>query len=54
LLGPMTLNSGLKNIAQNEEQQLENFRQVHQNKIEKIEEALQELEVDRDKINSIY
>jgi restriction system protein len=54
LLGPMTLNSVLKNIAQNEEQQLENFRQVHQNKIEKIEEALQELEVDRDKINSIY
>jgi restriction system protein len=54
LLGPMTLNSGLNNIAQNEKQQLENFRQVHQNEIEEIENALQELEVDRDKINSIY
>ena len=54
LLGPMTLNTGLINTPQNEQQQLESFRQIHHNEIQEIEDALQLLEVDREKINSIY
>ena len=54
LLGPMTLNTTLTDVSQTDQQVLENFRQVHSEQIESIENALEELEVDRDKINSIY
>lgn len=54
LLGPMTLNTGLADVSQTDQDLLENFRQIHSTEIEYIENALEELEVDREKINSIY
>lgn len=54
LLGPMTLNNGLADVSREDRIKLEQFREVHRAEIELIEIALDELEVDRDKINSIY
>lgn len=56
LLGPLSLGpvAPLGGINDAEIQQLENFKQVNQQSLQDIESALEELEVDRDKINSIY
>ncbi len=54
LLGPMNLNKGTSNINSSDLQKLEDFKKIHKTEIQETQNALQKLEVDRDKINSIY
>jgi hypothetical protein len=54
LLGPLSMQNSIQDVSQNEVQMLEDFKKIHREEIENIENALEELEVDREKINSIY
>lgn len=54
LLGPLTVGNEIEDVNNNEVNQLEEFREVHQESIDSIETAMDELEIDQDKINSIY
>ena len=53
LLGPITANENLDNVSQDEIDRLIEFKEVNKESIEDIEKAMEELEIDQEKINSI-